>query len=287
MRHLRVIIALVVVANLLLVGWLLTRTQDGAQPGSVGEAVAPLLATQTMEEARYDLTDRADELNILFISLDALRYDHTGIGGHEGGITPNLDRFADESIVFHDAISASAWTLPSHMSIWTARWPSVHAVTNKLRLLSGDKMVPTTLSPGIETYPDLLIRDGVIAGGFTGGAGVQASYGFGRDFDAYLDDRYFGGLDYSIPAALKWIEEHRDQQFFLFLHGYDTHGQYALPDSEISALRQEYGGALDGSKEEQAELRERGLAAIENPGDAPDLRDSLSEEDAAFLAQVY
>jgi len=275
---------MVVLANVIAIAWLLLR-QPSEELGRKGSLTEALMADNTMESARYDLSDRED-LNLVLVSIDALRYDNTGLGGHKGGLTPNLDAFAEESVVFHNAVTAAPWTLPSHMSVWTARWPSVHGVTNKLKLLAQDQMVETSLSPGIETYPDALIREGFVAAGFTGGAGVQGKYGFGRNFDTYLDDRYFGGMDYSLPAALKWLEGHRSDKFFLFLHGYDTHGQFGLPEGARSSI-DGYDGALDGSIEEQARLREQGLDGIENPGDAASLEGVLDAEDALYLKRVY
>jgi len=219
--------------------------------------------------------------------MDAMRYDRTGIGGNKDGLTPNLDQFAEEAVVFHNATSAAPWTLPSHMSIWTARWPSVHGVTNKLKMLSADQMVPTSLSPGIETFPDVLIRDGYTAAGFTGGAGVQATYGFGRNFSTYLDDKPFAGYEYSVPAALDWLQKNREKKFFLFLHGYDAHGQHPLLGISPRDAVPEYKGTLDGSIEEQAKLREQGLATIQTPGQAPDLSGAVSPEDVDFLKKVY
>ncbi len=283
MKHLQALIVLVIVVNVVILVLLLLRQPEGAAP--LESVLTPLASDAAMEGSRYDLSDRTDELNIVLISMDALRYDHTGLAGGGQGLTPNLDRFADEAVVFHDAVSAAPWTLPSHMSVWTGRWPTVHGITNKLKLLSRDQMVETSLSAGIETYPDALIRQGWVAGGFTGGAGVQGRYGFSRSFDTYLDDRYFGGTDYTVPAALEWLRSHERERFFLFLHGYDTHGQYPLPDGALADV--DYSGALDGSIEEQARLREQGLESIENPGDPSDLGGELSADDARFLAEAY
>ncbi len=283
-RAFQALVLAFVVANIALLAWLLVRSPSGEEPRRLADVVEPLVDDGAMQAARYDLHD-PERLNVILISLDALRYDRTGLGGNDRGLTPNLDAFAREAVVFHDAVAASSWTLPSHMSVWTARWPTVHGVTNKLRLLSSDQMVESTLSPGVVTFPDRLIQEGFVAAAFTGGAGVQAKYGFGRGFDTYQDDRYFAGLDYGIPAALDWVRSHRDQRFFLFLHGYDAHGQYELPEAERARIP--YDGELDGSKEEQARLREQGLAAIKEPGDPPSLRGVLDEEDARFLAAVY
>ena len=286
-QQIKLMIVVLVLVNVAIVGWLLLRSgADSASTTVNNEAVLEdLLQDNTMEAARYDLSDQADNLNVIFISLDALRNDRTGFGGNKDGLTPNLDAFAKESVVFHDMTSAAPWTLPSHMSVWTGRWPSIHQVTNKLAPLSGGKMVETSLSAGIETYPDLLIRGGRKAAGFTGGAGMQNKYGFGRDFDVYVDDRYFGGLDYSIPPAVDWLKQNGSKPFFLFLHGYDVHGQYDLPESKRSSIA--YQGTMNGSIEEQAKLREQGLSHITEPGAPAHLHGVLSENDSQYLARIY
>ena len=270
-------IAAAVLANVAVLTWLLIRTPPDPTGRDVGDLLKPLVDDPTMETTRYDLSGR--DVNVILISLDALRQDRLGSGN-----TPNLDAFAAESAVFNDAMAAAPWTLPSHMSVWTGRWPSVHGVTNKLRLLAQDQMAETVLSPGIETFPDGLIEAGFVAAGFTGGAGVQGRYGFGRGFQTYLDDRYFAGTDYAEPKAVEWLKEHRDERFFLFLHGYDVHGQYPTPEGALSSLV--YEGALDGGIAEQARLREKSLDAIVDPGDPARLSD-LGPEDGGFLEEVY
>ena len=278
------IILIIVALNLALVLWILIRSDDTTEQQS--SVVQELVSTSTMEETSYDLSDRASTLNIIFISMDALRYDVTGLDGGESA-TRNLQSFAEESVVFHNATSAAPWTLPSHMSVWTARWPSIHQVTNKLKLLASNQMVENTLSPGIQTFPDLLMEKGFLAGGFTGGAGVQSKYGFGRGFDTYLDDRYFGGFDHSIPVAQQWIEKNREKKFFAFVHGYDVHGQYPLSDGARNTLSGKYKTKLSGDIKENASLREKGLSAIQKPGDEANLSGTLSDSDASFLKDVY
>jgi choline-sulfatase len=288
MKQLKVIIVFVVLANIALVAFLLLRSPStGDKPRSIRDAVKPLVADAAMDESAYDLKSRSKELNVIFISMDAMRYDRTGVGGNKDGLTPNLDQFANEAVVFSQAHAVASWTLPSHMSVWTGRWPSVHGVTNKLKMLSADQMVPTSLSPGIETYPDHLQRAGFTTVGFTGGAGVQASYGFGRNFETYLDDKPFAGYEYSVPPALDWLAKNGDKQFFMFLHGYDAHGQHPLLGISPRDAVPEYKGTMDGSIEEQAKIREEGLATITEAGKAPDLSATVSKEDVAFLVKLY
>lgn len=150
--------------------------------------------------------------------------------------------------------------------------------------------VDATLDSGIETFPQRLRANGYTAVAFTGGAGVSARFGFGRGFERYLDDRRFAGMEYSLPPAIAWLRARRAddaQPFFLFLHGYDVHGQHALDGLSRAEVSPSYTGALSGSIEENADLRESGLGAIHNPGDAASLGARLSAEDARFLRDVY
>ena len=276
-RQLQFALVIGVLANIAVLAWLLIRTPADTAPREVSDVLEPLVDDPTMQASRYDVRD--SEANVILISLDALRADKLGVG-----LTPNLDAFAGESVVFNDVMSPAPWTLPSHMSVWTGRWPTVHGVTNKLRLLAQDQMAETVLSPGIETFPDRLIEEGFVAAAFTGGAGVQGRYGFGRNFEQYVDDRYFGGTDYSAPKAVEWLRANQDRRFFLFLHGYDVHGQFPLPEATLSGVS--YDGALNGGIEEQAGLREKGLDAIVEPGD-PSVLGGVGPEDADFLEAVY
>jgi arylsulfatase A-like enzyme len=94
-------------------------------------------------------------------------------------------------------------------------------------------------------------------------------------------------MDYSLPPAIAWLRAHASERFFLFLHGYDAHGQHPLDDVDPRAVAPDYRGPLDGSVAEQARYREQMLAAIEAPGDAASLRGALTADDGRFLRTVY
>ncbi|MAE70652.1 MAG: hypothetical protein CME06_09305, partial [Gemmatimonadetes bacterium] len=273
----------IVLANVGVVLWLLLQRPSTGQEGG-GDRIGRLLDERTRSESRFDLAD--EPYNICLISLDALRYDRTGFGGNSRNVTPNLDRLADESVLFADATSPSAWTLPSHMSIFTGRWPSIHGVVNKLRVVGGDRLERASLSPAIQTIPEHLEEHGFICGGFTGDAGVSGEFGFSRGFDTYLDDEKFGGLPHSVPAALSWLEAHRSERFFLFLHGYDVHGQYDLASGYSGRFTPGYQGSMKGGKDEQAEIRERSLLCYTEEG-GPRASDLMSEADFEYHLGLY
>ncbi|MSQ00912.1 MAG: hypothetical protein EXR71_03340 [Myxococcales bacterium] len=247
------------------------------------EMKAPV-APSTPVGPSFDYEAEQKGLNVILVSMDALRADHTGLGG--GTFTPNLDAFQKEAVAFNNATSAAPWTVPAHMAIFTGRWPTHHGVTNKLipDPAGGKELIFDKLEDSIPLLPDTLIANGWEAVGFTGGAGVSGKFGYNRGFTSYLDDKTFAGMDYSGPPAMQWLADHKDGHFFLFFHGYDAHGQHVVGKT-AKEIDPTYAGAMDGSIEEQAKLREAGLASIVNPGDPP--KGDVSPDDAAFLLKVY
>ena len=69
-------------------------------------------------------TASAQQPNIIYITIDALRADHLGAYGYEKANTPNIDSFAAESIVFEQANSQAPWTFPSFASQFTSMYPT-------------------------------------------------------------------------------------------------------------------------------------------------------------------
>lgn len=222
------------------------------------------------------------DCNVVFVSFDTLRVSNVHAYGYGKNTTPAIDAMAVKGFLFENAISVSSWTLPASMSWFTGVYPSRHKVINKYTLSGNGKEIISDLrilSPEIKTLAEVLSENGYKTGGFTGGSGVSRIFGFDMGFDIYLDDKDFAGFEYSYPIALEWIEKNRNEKFFVFLHGYDIHGQY-VPEGGYDKrfVDFEYKGRLTGSKEEQKNLREEGLA-----------RGSLflSDDDVRFLRALY
>jgi arylsulfatase A-like enzyme len=71
---------------------------------------------------------RAGSPNVLLIVLDTVRADHLSLYGYHRGTTPTLERLAKGGIRFDEARASAPWTLPSHATMFTGRWPhEVHA----------------------------------------------------------------------------------------------------------------------------------------------------------------
>jgi arylsulfatase A-like enzyme len=64
-----------------------------------------------------------DPPNVLLIVLDTVRADRLSLYGYRRPTTPTLERLAKRGIRFDEARATAPWTLPSHASLFTGRWP--------------------------------------------------------------------------------------------------------------------------------------------------------------------
>ena len=61
--------------------------------------------------------------NVLLIVWDTVRARNLSAYGYARPTTPNLERLAARGVRFAHAFATSPWTLPSHASLFTGRWP--------------------------------------------------------------------------------------------------------------------------------------------------------------------
>jgi len=224
--------------------------------------------------------------NLILISFDGLQAKHLNEYGYSKQTTPNLDNLLNQSTVFTKTVSPSSWTVPTHMSIFTSMYPSEHKVVNKytdfnIETQKGIISNLKELSPNVKTFTEILKNNGYLTGGFTGDAGVGPQFGFNQGFDTYYETTgTFGGFEDSMPKAIEWLNQNKDKPFFLFLHGYDVHGQHTPNNGfDYRYVSNPYTGKYTGSKEEQSKLREKSLA------DGGHL--DISDEDVSFWRAIY
>jgi arylsulfatase A-like enzyme len=125
--------------------------------------------------------------NILLLTLDTVRADHLSIDGYQRNTTPNLEKFAQVSTLYTNAISASDMTLSSHASLFTGLYPSrngAHLVTGR----SADADLGAALPPSVPTIAQILSNNGyrtvgVVANLFY----LKDNYGLNRGFQYYSE----------------------------------------------------------------------------------------------------
>ena len=66
--------------------------------------------------------------NVLLVVLDTVRADHLSLYGYQRPTSPALERLASRGVRFDRARTAAPWTLASHATMFTGRWPHELAV---------------------------------------------------------------------------------------------------------------------------------------------------------------
>ncbi|MGH0030359.1 MAG: sulfatase-like hydrolase/transferase [Myxococcota bacterium] len=187
--------------------------------------------------------------NLVLVSIDTLRADHTQPYGYARETTPTLQRLADQGLVFEQAYSASASTGPSHATLFTGAHVLSHGlVKNGLDLIPENETLAETL--GAAGY-----QTGAVVGSFV----LDASFGFDQGFDRYDAEfrRKMGGAgvwkahkfeiferraDEATDVAIEWLDTLApDRPFFLFVHYYDPHAGYDPPGDWLTRFGDDVG----------------------------------------------
>ncbi|MEA5388445.1 sulfatase-like hydrolase/transferase [Haloarculaceae archaeon H-GB11] len=114
--------------------------------------------------------------NIVWITLDSLRYDRTTMSGYRRDTTPNLARLASGGRSFSECTAHSNFTLVSAPSILTGTYPSHHGVGMGIN---------DRLPESVPTVAELLSAAGYHTGCISEIARVSDATGLDRGFDTF------------------------------------------------------------------------------------------------------
>ncbi|MFT4569669.1 MAG: arylsulfatase A-like enzyme [Hyphomicrobiaceae bacterium] len=113
-----------------------------------------------------------DAPDVIVIVLDTVRAANVSAYGYGRETTPRFDRLAGEGALFLEATSPSTWSLPSHASLFTGLYPSVHATHGESRYLHDD----------LETMAETFARAGYDTQCFTANPHISDSFGLTQGF---------------------------------------------------------------------------------------------------------
>ncbi len=169
--------------------------------------------------------------NVLLISIDTCRADYLSCYGYPRQTTPNIDKVADDGIIFTHAASAIPLTLPSHGTMLLGTIPLYHAVRDNLGYVFDDE--------SNITLAEVLRERGYMTGAIVSSFVLDSDFGLAQGFETYNDEfveplpsfyqnERRGGE--ASEFACKWLAEYGSKPFFLFLHYYDPHQAYQPPE---------------------------------------------------------
>jgi arylsulfatase A-like enzyme len=190
--------------------------------------------------------------NVLLIVMDTVCARNLSLYGYERPTTPQLQRIAKAGVVFESAISTAPWTLPSHASMFTGRYP--HELSTSWR---------TPLDSEYPTLAEVLSSHGYVSGGFAANV-AYCTYesGLARGFAHYEglpvsweEVLWSSTFVRSITSSnlylrvtgkyqtlgrktaaevshqfLHWLSGNPGRPYFAFLNYFDAHFPYLAPE---------------------------------------------------------
>lgn len=178
---------------------------------------------------------------VILISIDTLRADYLSCYDSNKKTSPNIDRLAEESVLFESATSQGPSTAISHKSILYSLYPAVHKVTKDT--------VPTESG---RSPLEILQSKGFKTAAFVGGGQLSRKFGFARGFDSYWEaagTRKKGKDRFNLQSiemnTNDWLDRNYKEKFFLFVHTYEVHCPYNPPEKYAQKFASWYKGNLD------------------------------------------
>ncbi len=193
------------------------------------------------------------KINVVFLVLDQVQADRLHCYGNPRETSPNIDRLAQRGILFSHFFTVGSWTSPSFASLHTSLFPSRHGITlealglvvpglRNMSLINLDTpmMVPTFKDHGY--YTTAFVNNGF--------AGEELT---GRGFDEYYQAQRSSQLINIVERAeeenvsteierltgirttrqaLAWLDLHKSENFFLYVHFFEPHSPYNPPPED-------------------------------------------------------
>jgi arylsulfatase A-like enzyme len=165
--------------------------------------------------------------SILLVLPDALRSDHLGCYGYGLPVSPNIDEFAAQSVVFENAMSNAPWTKPSVGTLLTSKYPYAHGALNWTDSLDDDNL----------TLAENLRNLNYSTYGIQTNPALTRQHNFHQGFQRYHQNT-MGKADRVVDTFLSWVET-RKKPFFAYLHFMDTHVPYNASQAFTEILQRQ------------------------------------------------
>jgi arylsulfatase len=165
--------------------------------------------------------------NIIFISIDNLRADRLGCMGYTKGITPNIDKFSMDAVMFKNTFTSVPVTVYSHMSIFTSLYPETYCAKDlkDLREVKNTLMLAERLKR--KNYDTAAVVSSVL---------LDRAWGINKGFDFFMNikENHLIAADKvnNYASQILKILSNSKEKAFLFFHYFDIHADY-YPGNDI------------------------------------------------------
>ncbi len=259
--------------------------------GGIG-SIASVQAGETPVEALAlaSQASQASQPDILIYMIDTLRSDRLGVYGSDLGLTPNLDRFAEDGVVFRQSRAQTSWTRTAVTSMMTGLYPQSHGVNDR----------DDGLTEEVVTLAEVLRDTGYQNVGVITNGNVGYRFGLGQGFSIYQHlresrqrrdvhilsdqvDAWVGTWLTTLGSQPARRDKSEHPPFFLYAHVTDPHAPYTPHEPYLSRFAAE-------ARPELGELQS--VRAIDNreleagPAEAAELM-ALYNAEVAFTDEHF
>lgn len=171
------------------------------------------------------------QLNVLLVTIDALRPDHLGAAGYARDTSPNIDAFAAEAVRFREVLAPSSRSIRSIPAMFTGLYPS--------QIAYGDEYLYPAVLPENETVAESLRDAGWATAVTMGTEYFHRVAGFYQGFEHVEEATdYKPPRDQTATRAIAQLERlaAAGRPFFHWVHLFHVHRPYLDP-----ALASRYG----------------------------------------------
>lgn len=215
-----------------------------------------------------DIINRDERPNIVFIILDAWRYDH-----FTPEITPNIWELAKKGIRFENFFVNAGYTRASMASIFSGRLPKFEKGDEAWKAIGFKHLYPAPIKPwvtaegvekippNLETFPEILRGVGYYTIAVIQNRCVGSWMGYDhRQWKALIEFPITEnkiGADTLVKAATDKLNQEREyfkkQPYLLYLHFIDSHQPYnrLFLDKDAIDRANEYFGTVEDKKYEE------------------------------------
>jgi len=164
--------------------------------------------------------------NVILLIVDAWRADSLGCYNKSSVNTPNIDEFAQEAVLFKNAISQSPGTINSAPSIFCSVYPYEHGYFNYRCFVSRK----------FNTLAEFLKNEGYRTFGVSTNPHVTKKNGLTQGFDVFVEDLVWKNTDCDEvnETLTKWLDNNNRIPFFAMLWYIDPHTPYQPPPGYIN-----------------------------------------------------
>lgn len=154
-------------------------------------------------------------VNVLILTVDSCQPDYWSAYGYPKRTTPFFDALTHEGVLFDKAIVPASWTIPSLASLLTGVNPNVHSIDARGKIM--DRRLPTLF--------EILEQHGYAIGDTSYTLTEPSINSVFKKTDISPDVALSEGRSEE-SYLLSWMEEHRNQPFFGWVHFHTSHLPY-------------------------------------------------------------